>query len=158
MDVNNIKEDREQRGFLCAEEEEIEKQARSPKSSCSCSPPVSPGQVSGDNDQGLSDTKSFPSPFSAFSSNTVSATSWQLPFWKRRSMYQWFPRRNLCFAIVWKMVDYEFQSFSEGSLCLSASGAHKLTDERWVGAHLKISVENCPKKLLNAEISLLCCT
>lgn len=41
MDVNNSK-DRKESVFLCGEEDEVEKQARSPKSGCSCSPPASP--------------------------------------------------------------------------------------------------------------------
>ncbi len=54
MDVNNSK-DRKESVFLCAEEEEVEKMARSPKSGCSCSPPVSPVEASDNNDQNLAD-------------------------------------------------------------------------------------------------------
>ena len=41
MDVHNSK-DIKQSVFVCPEEQEIEKMARSPKSACSCSPPGSP--------------------------------------------------------------------------------------------------------------------
>ena len=41
MDVHNSK-DIKQSVFVCPEEHEIEKMARSPKSACSCSPPGSP--------------------------------------------------------------------------------------------------------------------
>merc|ERR1711879_100193 len=41
MDVHNSK-DVKQSVFVCPEEQEVEKMARSPKSACSCSPPTSP--------------------------------------------------------------------------------------------------------------------
>ena len=48
MDVHNSK-DVKQSVFVCPEEQEIEKMARSPKSACSCSPPGSPEESDPEN-------------------------------------------------------------------------------------------------------------
>ena len=57
MDVHNNK-DVKQSVFVCPEEQEVEKMARSPKSACSCSPPSSPiaNPEESDTDQNINET------------------------------------------------------------------------------------------------------